>query len=200
MDEDKKNRVVELFKRNTKPRVQRAKPAQRIVGNGNIQAGGDIHIITERLVTRPRVVVTPGDGVISDDQKRVLADLRNEWMTLHADIKKRPLSHATAWNRINRAAGATSYHCISQERYEDAVAFVRKQMAILRGMASAPAKDKAWRASRIGAIKARCANQLGDPVFYRAYIRKNFDADSLSELATDELQKTYTFIMGKKAP
>jgi len=198
MDEDKKSKVIALFKQNSKPRPQPAKPAQSIVGNGNIQAGGDIHIITERAITRPRIVVTPGDGVISDEQKVALAGLRDEWMTLHASLKKKPLSHANAWSRINRAAGATSYHCIKIEMFDAAVAYVRKQMAILRGMASAPAKDKAWRSSRIGAIKARCTRQLGDPDAYKAYIKKNFDAVSLSELATDELQRTYAYVMGKK--
>ena len=74
------------------------------------------------------------------------------------------------------------------------------QLAKLRAMPSAPAKDLEWRSKRIAAIKARSKNQLGDPEAYKAYIRKHFGADSLSALATDELQRTYTYIMAKKAP
>lgn len=42
----------------------------------------------------PRVTVTPGDGVISEEQKVALTALRNEWATLHAAIKKKPLKQA----------------------------------------------------------------------------------------------------------
>ena len=189
------------------PRTPRAKPQPTgpgtvisINASGQAQAAGrDIinhhHAKPQR---GPKVIVTPGDGVISEDQKVTLTALRDEWITLHAAIKKKPLSHSGAWIRINKAAGATSYHLIRVERFDAAVAFIRKQLAILRGMASAPAKDKAWRSQRIGAIKARCANQLGDPEAYKPYIRKNFGLDSLADLATDQLQRTYTYIIGKK--
>lgn len=81
-----------------------------------------------------------------------------------------------AWARINRAAGTTSYSLILKERFADAVALVRREMAVLRNMRSAPRKDDSWRAKRIGAIKA----------------------ESLSDLATDELQRTYAYIMAKR--
>ncbi len=103
-----------------------------------------------------------------------------------------------AWARINRAAGTTSYSLILKERFADAVALVRREMAVLRSMRSAPRKDDSWRAKRIGAIKARCKNQLGDPYFYRPYIKRSFKAESLSDLATDELQRTYAYIMAKR--
>jgi hypothetical protein len=209
MDEkDKKAVIIDLIKKAAK---KPAKPRQKAVpvgpgtviqvtASGQAQAAGrDIinhhHAKPQRA---PRVTVTPGDGVISEDQKVALTALRDEWITLHSAIKKRPLSPGAAWSRINTAAGATSYHLIQASRFDDAVAFIRKQMSILRSMASAPAKDKKWRSSRIGSIKARCANQLSDPDAYKPYIRKNFGADSLSALSTDELQRTYTYIMGKK--
>lgn len=147
----------------------------------------------------PRVTVIPGDGVISEEQKVALAALRDEWLTLHAAIKKKPLSHAAAWARINKAAGATSYHLIRIENFAAAIAYVNRQMALLRSMPSAPAKDKKWRASRIGGIKLRCRNQLADPDAYKPYIRKNFSAESLTALSDDELQRTYAYIMGKKS-
>lgn len=174
--------------------------APAIVGNGNtgnIMAGGDVHVTTASRA-RPKIVIQPGPEHLIDEQKVTLAELRGEWMTLHAAIKKKPLSHGVAWGKINRSVGATSYHLILQSRFADAIAYIKQEMAKLRGMRSAPAKDSEWRVKRIGAIKARCKNQLGDPDAYRAYIKKNFKAESLADLATDELQKTYTYIMAKK--
>lgn len=164
-------------------------------------AGGDIHNHSyAKAPPRPRVVVTPGVGVIDEAQKVALTALRAEWLTLHAAIKRRPLSYGAAWTLINKAAGATSYHLITPERFPLAVAFVKQQMARLRAMASAPARDKGWRASQIGKIKARCANQLRDPEAYKRYIAKNFQATSLTDLDDAQLRRTAVYIYAKKPP
>jgi len=168
-----------------------------IVGNH-----GPVHVqIATASVKRPRMVVQPNPDLhISQEQQITLLDLRNEWIALHVKIKKKPLTYAAAQSRINRAAGATTYSLILKERYDDAIRYVKTQMAMLRNMKSAPHKDDGWRAKRIGAIKVRCKNQLGDPDLYRPYIRKNFKASSLTELSTDQLQQTYQYVWGKKAP
>lgn len=168
-------------------------------GNNIIGNQGDIHFqIAGPVRSRPRIVVQPGPEHISDEQKLEISALRDEWLTLHAAIKKRPMTHGAAWGKINKAAGATSYHLILATRFPDAVAFIKQEMAMLRNMRSAPSKDTEWRAKRIGAIKARCKNQLGDIDAYRSYIKKTFKVDSLAALATDELQKTYSYVMAKK--
>lgn len=208
MDETKKAQIVDLIKASAKkPAKPRQKPAP--VGNGTIitvNAAGHAQVAGRDIITHhhakpqraPRVTVKPGNGVITEEQKVALTALLHEWIALHNAIKARPLSYGAAWGRVNKAARATSYHLIKLENYGLAVSYIRSQMARLRGMASAPAKDEKWRSTRIGAIKARCANQLGNPDAYKPYIRKKFGADSLTALATDELQKTYTYIMGKK--
>lgn len=147
---------------------------------------------------RVRAVVQPGPEHIDADQRRQLHDLCDEWVTLHNSIKRTTLSKGLAWSRINKAAGSTTYTLILQTRFDDARVYVLKQMAMLRGMKSAPKKDDSWRSKRIGAIKARCINQLGNAVAYLPYIKKNFGAESLTELATDELQRTYAYVMAKK--
>lgn len=210
--EDKKAELVALFPQAKPPARRRARPAPPPAAGGNVIqingngvsaqhiVAGDLHHYTVAQPPRPRVVVTPGEGVLTDAHKATISALRVEWITLHNSIKRAPLTDAAAWSRINRKAGATSYHLIPLERFDQVVAFIKSEMAKLRAMPSAPAKDLDWRAKRIAAIKARSKNQLGDPEAYKAYIRKHFAADSLSALATDELQRTYTYIMAKKAP
>lgn len=173
---------------------------QTIAGGTNIIGNqGDINIqFGVAPPTRPRVVIQPGPQHISEEQKAQLKALCDEWVTLHTTLKKRALTYGAAWSRINKAAGTTSYSLILKERFADAVALVQREMATLRNMRSAPRKDDTWRAKRIGAIKARCKNQLGDPDFYRPYIKRNFQAESLADLATDELQKTYAYVMAKR--
>jgi len=149
---------------------------------------------------RPRLVIQPGEEHISGEQRLALKELVYEWVALHNSIKQTQLKYANAWARTNKAAGTTSYSLILKTRLHDATAFVQREMAILRNMRSAPAKDNGWRQKRIAAIKARSKNQLKDADAYKPYIKKAFKAESLSALSTDELQKTYTYIMGKKVP
>ena len=189
------------------PRQSEAKPGNtvKIAGDnhaiGQI-AGGDIHNHTYQSPPRPaRVIVQPGDDVVSEEQKATLTKLHDEWVELHNALSpQRPMTHAAAWKAINQHARATSYHRIPSASFDDLVQWIKQQMGGLRSRRSAPARDTNWRAKRIGAIKARCANQLGDPDAYKAYIRKNFNAGSLADLATDDLQRTYTYVMAKKAP
>lgn len=173
---------------------------QTITGGTNfIGNQGNVHVqigVPPKSRSRPP---QPGPEHIGEEQKRVLQDLCKEWIDLHRNLKQRALAYSTAWGRINKVAGSTTYHLILRERFETACAFVRQEMAILRGMKSAPTKDLAWRSSRITAIKVRSKKQLGDPDAYKAYIKKNFKADSLTDLSTDELQRTYSYIMAKKA-
>lgn len=172
---------------------------QTIAGGTNIIGNqGDINIQFAAPPPRPKVVVQPGPQHISEEQKAQLKALCDEWVKLHTTLKKKPLTYGAAWSRINKAAGTSSYSLMLKERFADAVALIKREMAILRGMRSAPSKDDTWRAKRIGAIKARCKNQLGDPDFYKAYIKKSFQADSLADLATEELQKTHAYIMAKR--
>jgi hypothetical protein len=173
---------------------------QSVSGSNNIIGNqGPLHVqIAVPAKRRVNVVVPTGPEHIDGDQKNELTALRDDWIALHGAIKKKPLGYGAAQGRINKAVGATSYHLILRDRFQEALAFVKQEMAKLRNMRSAPTKDADWRASRIGAIKARCKNQLGDPAAYKAYIKKTFGAESLTDLSTDELQRTYSYIMAKK--
>ena len=200
MDDEKMSRVIELFKAHANPLVERAELTQSIVGSGNIQVGGDLHVKVERLVTRPRVVLTPGDGVIDESQAARLKALLTDWVNTNNAVRRTQLSFAAAWSALNKRAGVTSYRAIPSEKFASLEKWLQQQSARIGNMASAPRKDGDWRAKKIGAIKARCKNQLGDEYAYRPYIQRNFKADSLSELATADLQRVYAYVMAKKAP
>lgn len=167
-------------------------------GTNFIGNQGPVHVVIGR--TRTPAPATPlGPEHLNEEQKCKLKEMLHEWVTLHTSIKKAPLSYAAAWLRVNRHAKVSSYHYILQDDFEKVCAFVRKQMSMLRNMASAPAKDKTWRSKRIQAIKVRCKMQLGGDDAYLKYISKNFGLHSLAELSTDQLQKTYAYIMAKKS-
>lgn len=211
--EDKKSNIVSLLQSATPPARtrKRSTPAKSPTATGSnvIQLNGG-NLTAQQVVVgnvnnynvarppRPRVVVTPGEGVVTDTQKAKINELRLDWIALHNSIKKAPLTDAAAWVKINRKAGTTSYHLIPGDRYDLVIKYIKREMATLRAMRSAPRKDATWRTTRISAIKARSKNQHGSPDAYRPYIAKNFGAKSLTDLSDDELQRTYSYIMAKK--
>lgn len=184
--------------RDVNAKVAPVNNVQTINGGTNI-IGNQGHVQVVQTPRRPVIkrIFVPTDEHITPEQKVRLMILRDEWMALHKTLKKSPLTHSTAWSKINRAAGATSYHEIKKDRFDDALAFIKKEMAILRGMKSAPSKDAAWRTKRIAAIKTRCNKQFNGIDIYKPYIKK-LGADSLSDLSMDDLDKTYRYVMAKK--
>lgn len=173
--------------------VQEIRGGTNIIGNQ-----GPVNVLTVHRPPVVRRVIQPTDAHITQAQGVELHALKDEWAALHNAIKKKPLSHGAAWKGINNAGGATTFREIRKDRFAEAVAFVKKEMAILRNMKSAPRKDDEWRTKKIGAIKARCKNQFGGVDVYKPYIKKSFGAASLADLATDELQQTYAYVMAKK--
>lgn len=219
-DENKKQNIVDLLQNiqppvpSVKPPRKRKLPAPKILppeagaiaepkqgviyvqGNGNAVAGRDI--IHHYKPARPRVVVKTADGVIDATQKAELMQLRNAWMATHNAVKKSELTHQAAWGKFNAAMKISGYAELKPERFEAGCNWFRTQIAMLNSMRSAAKKVPGHNNKRIGAIKARCKNQLGDEFAYMAYIIKNFDKSSLTDLDALEMEKTYRYIMTKR--
>lgn len=138
------------------------------------------------------------DGVIDAPQKAELTRLRDEWMTTHNAIKKTKLTYQAAWGRFNSAMRVSGYAELKPEQFEAGCKWFLKQIAMLSSMPSAAKKVPGHQGKRIGAIKTRCKNQLGDEFAYMTYITKNFDKSSLTDLDVKEMEATYRYIMGKK--
>lgn len=178
----------------------RSTPSPAIVGNGNIgniMAGGDIHITAQRVVTRPRVTVTPGDGVISEEQAARLKGLIDEWVKTNNAVRRTKITHQGAWSALNKNGKVASYRMTPSVQFPAQERWLLQQIARIRKMSSAASKDPEWRSSRIKAIKARSSKQHGDSRAYEKYIAQ-FGKASLTELTDGELQATYSHVFGKK--
>lgn len=169
---------------------------QKFVGPvGQVVAGDVINISP---VLRPRVIVKTGDGVVDAKQKAELKRLVGEWVDARSRVRKSQSTYAGAWSAFNANFAINSYAELPMERFDEACAWLRRQLAIINGMKSAPKVLPDWRPKAISAIKARCKNQLGDADAYKPYIQTRFGKSSLTELTDDELQKTKVYVMGKK--
>jgi len=199
MEDDKKKKVVDLFKSNAKPKPvarRKPKPAIEINGHSNIVGDGNTFIKTEKIIHRPKVEVKTGDGVVSAEQKARLQQLVKNWMAARGAVRKSELTYAAAWSAINKKAGVNSYHEIPTEKFKTIESWLLKQTAIVHAMPSAPAKSAQWRASRIKGIQSRC-NELGIQDKRKAYMQKTFGKDSLTLLSDADVEKVYRWVMGK---
>lgn len=171
-----------------------------IIGDG---ATGNVVIHTLNIQQRtafksPQPTIP--EGSITEEQAARLKDLVAEWVVTHNQIKPRnPLTHQAAWLKLNRRIRVATYRATPAGKFSSQEKWLLQQAAILRNMASAPARDDSWRIDKIRAIKARATKTLGDANIYKAYIKKNFGAESLTDLANDDLQQTYGYVFNKKA-
>lgn len=196
--EDPKKKLVELIQGAAQPVRKRARPrpAQSITGHHNIQAGGDVHISTEKIVHKTEVKT--GDGVIDAAQKQTLKELVAEWVTVHNRVKRAQLSYGAAWSRFQRHFRVNKYAELPAGRFAEAVKWLQRQRAMIDTMKTAARRDAQWRARQITYIKARCKSPLGDERAYLPYIELNFGKTSLADLTDDELARAKSHIAHKK--
>ncbi|EOF6096787.1 hypothetical protein ACK1FP_004293 [Salmonella enterica] len=164
-------------------------------GSGNLVNHGTINIGAKQ--SRPKVVVKTGDGVIDASQKAKIKGLLYEWVDTHNAVKKSNLSYGAAWERLNKYLKTNSYHEIKQENFDKALKYLRTEIGIIRGMASAPKKVEGWRFKTIRAIQARCSEK-GWQLWRKEFMMKNYGKSSLRQFTDSELEKFYRTVMNKK--
>lgn len=195
--EDPKNRIVRLMKEGAGERESRPDGSISVRGEGNITAGRDVNL---NPIVRPRVVVKTGDGAVDASQKAELQRLIREWIEARMAVRRSTFSFQAAWSAFNRHFGLNSYAELPMEDFGAARAWLQQNIATIASMPSAPRKMPGWRGRTIGAIKARCKNQLGDPRAYAPFIERRFGKSSLAQLSDDELQATRLHVFGRKRP
>lgn len=197
MEDDKKSKVIELFKSASKPRrTMRSKPTIEVNGDSNIVGNGNTVIKTENVIHRPKVEVKTGDGVVTAEQKARLQQLVKDWMEARGAVRKSDFSYAAAWAAVNKKAGVNSYHEIPSVKFKTIEAWLLRQIAIIYSMPSAPVKSTQWRSGRIKGIQSRCS-ELGIQGKRKAYMLKTFGKDSLTQLSDADVEKVYRWAMGK---
>ena len=198
MDEDKKNNVIELFKKASEPKpALRIEPTISVIGDKNMIGNNNTFIHTEQIIRRPRVVVVKtGDGVVTAEQKARLKQLVIDWMTARNAVLEKPLTFGGAWSAVNKKAGVNSYNEIPTEKFPAVEKWLIRQIGIVNAAPAASAKSTGWRASRIKGIQSRCT-ELGIQDARKTYMLKAFGKDSLTLISDVDIEKVYRWAIGK---
>lgn len=199
-DDDVKSKVVRLLASAVPepPARKRSKLGEvSASGDGNIVAGRDVHIKTERIIHRPRIVVTPGDGVVDAGQKARLKELIGRWVALDAVVSRiGPISWASAWSALNRKMRVNSYHELPTEKFLVACKFIEQNIARLNRTPTARKRSPTWRMSRVRAIQARCT-QMGIQEWRHRFMVERFGKASMTDLDNGELEVLYNAVMAR---
>lgn len=169
-------------------------------GVGYAGPGAQIHIVnTKSHRTTVRPVTNPGAEHIDERQKAILLELVNTVVEKENLLKKTPKSHRAVWAALNKHCKVTSYSLIAAADFEKARSYLNQWLGGLHSMRSAPVKDgDDYRRRRITFIKVNTKNPDDDAAM-RAYIQRKFKAESLTELANDELEQTYRYVAWRRS-
>jgi hypothetical protein len=168
-------------------------------GSNNIIAFGNVNLgQLQPRAPRATVPTSPGVDHITDPQKVVLKDLVDEIVATEARLKESPASYTAVWKSLNKKCGVSTYHLIALENFDGARVYLNSWLGRLNSMRSAPVKNgDAWRKKKYAYIKIN-SKQPDDAKALAVYIKRNFKADSITELANDELERVYRYVAGRR--
>lgn len=164
---------------------------------GLVQSGATVHQIhTQRNVVKTTADVKPGVEHITEENAVSLTALVNKIVETETKLKKNPTSHRAVWGALNSHCNVTRYRLIQLADFERAQKYLHQWLGRINSMASAPVKDgDVWRNRRYAYIKI---NSKDDPNAVTKYIKRNFNAESLTTLSNDELERVYRYVAGRK--
>lgn len=186
--------------------VEKASAAQiftmnggRITGAGMVGQGGVVNVIeTKQHVTRFVARTDPGEEHISIEQRHVLKGLVEEVAEAEAKLSKSPRSHRAIWSALNAHCKTTSYTLIKKEDFEKARKYLHQWLGRLNSGKLAPVVDgEKWLQKKYAYIKINTKDPE-DAAALAAYMKRNFSAESLTELSNDELEQAYRYVAGRR--
>lgn len=173
--------------------------SQTVSGSGNMVAGRDLNLHTDRVVCKTVVHTDPGGKHISNTTARKIQELVKEYIDIHTaagnDAKR---AGQRILSSLKNEFDVTIYKEISVEDSERVVQWLHAQVAMARPRLRRKAPDK-WKQSLFKPIYAR-ANELGiskNELYQLAQERMSLKKpiNSLRDLTQRDLQKLHEIMI-----
>ena len=170
---------------------------QQIIGDNNIQVGGDY--ITTNKITKKTEVLYDEDVHITDAQAKDIKDrvFKIAESRLGENKFNNP-PYGFVYNGLYKRFKITSYKLLPKEKYNDAIKWLDKQIAIYRPKLKNVDAEQ-YRNDMYKSIHAR-ARQLGINIydFASSAFELKKPITSLKELSDMRLKRLYTKLFSKK--
>jgi len=163
------------------------------------EKGSHIQFVqTKQHTTKTIAKTEPGREHISLEQRAALQELVKEIVQTEEAVKRNPKSFRAVWSALNSHCKVPSYSLIHLDDFEKAELYLRQWLGRLNSSATARNKDtSAWRKKRYAYIKTN-SKDPAEKAMIEAYLWKNFQVTSLTELSSEELDKVYRYVAGRK--
>ncbi len=174
---------------------------QAVNGKGNMVAGRDLNIVTERVVKKTVVQTDPGGKHISNTTARKILELVNEYIDIYTAAEKDSQRAAKRiWSSLKKEFDVTTYKEISSDDSDRAIQWLYAQIAMARPKIRRKAPER-WKQSFYKPIYAR-ANELGmskEDLYAIAQTRLELKkpVGSLKDLTQKNLEKLHHIMIGE---
>ncbi len=168
-------------------------------GAGNIGVvHGTVHQInTARHVTKINADVKPGVDHIDEKQAARLTALVKDVVEFEEKLKQKPKSFKSVWASLNAHMKVSRYRLIPLEDFAKAEKYLLQWIGRLNSMKTAPVEDgDSWRKRKYAYIKI---NSKNDQDALAAYLKRNFQASSLTDLSNDQLDQVYRYVASRRS-
>lgn len=200
MTEKPEDKIVRLMRDNSTGRLGAANQITvSVSGEGNFVAGGDLHVYQQAPKPARRQPVQPGVVHITEEHRRILKRLVGDIGETEGRLKKSPKVYGAVYAALfKRFEGVNKLEQIPLSGFDEARSYLHQWLGRLNSMPSAPVKNvDDWRKRRYAFIKVNTKADE-DAAALTSYIKRNFSAESLTELSNDELEKAYRYVAQRK--
>ncbi|MEW8507197.1 MAG: HNH endonuclease signature motif containing protein [Candidatus Thiodiazotropha sp.] len=183
------------------PQKSTVQVLQTVNGKGNMVAGRDLNIVTERVVKKTVIQTDPGGKHISNATARKIQELVKEYIDLHSAAGKDSQRAAQRiWSGLKKEFNVTTYKEMSVENSEEAIQWLYAQIAMARPKVRRKNPER-WKQSFYKPIYAR-ANELGmskEEIYEvaRIHLALKKPINSLKDLTQKNLEKLHHIMIAK---
>lgn len=169
---------------------------QSIIGDGNIQATGNVTINTTGITKKVINKVTPTEEHITNTQARQIQTLVAEIVKLEKQVKDKPRGYEAVWNSFKNRFKCTSYLLLERDKLPEALSYLRQTIGRLDKTSKAK-ESPDWRKRKYAYIHTNSKKYKLESKRL-AYMTRRFGVTSLTELSDDELNQMYNWVAASK--
>lgn len=163
---------------------------QSIVGNNNIQIAGDIK--TEKIIRKTEVIYDEKLHITEEQAKNI----RDKIQKIAEEKYNNSRAFSQAYNSLYNRFKITSYKLLPKDKYDEAIEWLNKQIAINRKSLKKIDHDR-WRKDLYKAIHAKSREFNIEIHSYATIVLKlKAPIDSLTELSDARLKRLYNHLFG----
>lgn len=198
--------IKQMYEATAKTMQASTQVKQKSKGNNNIQIGinqGTV-IKTDKVVKKNEVISNPETDITQEQAKQILEAVNrivelNEKAGKFKTANEKGLCFSQTWTAFKNRFNITSYHLLPKEKFEDAIDWLKKQIAYEHRPKLRKSNNPEWRKELYTAIYAKARSDYGmdkEQLYWFVEEKLNLKSPiaSLKDLSDVRLNKVYKLL------